>query len=175
LRHLPCIRPSSALQIGNRKGDMTLSFGPGTSSLGPSSCPYSRTTWRDCPKRVLATLRAWIWRVYGGQNGSKSAVWAARKAMLQARQAFSDSLGRCVLGSPHPASRIEPLVVRGTSHTEADSAGVSSTRYRAANKLAVLWMRGRQPPAHVCVKTGATRTLHLRLCCKSTLFCDAVL
>src|SRR5215216_3909707 len=44
---------------------------------------FGEYIFRDCPKRMLATLRAWIWRAYGGQNGFKSAVWAARKATLQ--------------------------------------------------------------------------------------------
>src|SRR5215212_8870934 len=34
---------------------------------GPGSWPsiylYSPTSWRDCPKRVQATLRSWIWLV----------------------------------------------------------------------------------------------------------------
>src|SRR5215203_1206520 len=34
---------------------------------GPGSWPsiylYSPTSWRDCPKRVRATLRSWIWLV----------------------------------------------------------------------------------------------------------------
>src|SRR5829696_392732 len=35
-------------------------------------------------KGVRATLRAWIWQVYGGQTGPKSTVSVARKATLQA-------------------------------------------------------------------------------------------
>src|SRR5829696_1681999 len=41
----------------------------------------SRETVR---KGVRATLRAWIWQVYGGQTGPKSTFSVARKATLQA-------------------------------------------------------------------------------------------
>ncbi len=76
---------------------------------------------RDCPKRVLGTLLAWIWPVHGGQNGSRSTVSAARRASLQAHpRLFGQSL-EGVFSEVHIQY---PTWPRPSSGTTAPYAGV---------------------------------------------------
>src|SRR5215203_4390489 len=82
-------------------------------------------------KGVRATLRAWIWQVYGGQTGPKSTVSVARKATLQApprlfgqflRLVFSETrLPNTRLGFGLPRGRRAPQDVQGYPPTPYDS------------------------------------------------------
>src|SRR5215213_1637701 len=65
-------------------GYSSTTHSPGPEPLGPGLCRLPRTLVRNCPKRVLGTLLAWIWPVHGGQNGPRSTVSVVRRASLQA-------------------------------------------------------------------------------------------
>jgi hypothetical protein len=93
-------------------------------------------------KGVRATLRAWIWQVYGGQNEPKSTLSVTPKATLQARPRLFGQF-------PGEVRRIHLL----GSSSSVNSEGRSGAKI--AVPKTIVFGTGAKPPS---ISEGSVRT-----------------